>query len=76
MSKESAEFAGKILSLDERREANNLATVCGKWGMAWILDVCAAVFDETAHDPERSVLDVSRASDRATLLRAMKDIFQ
>ncbi len=66
------------IDLNKRKEANAVAMSLGRWGMAWILQVCAEVYDEMAY---AAVLEgnedvESEARFRARFLREIKRSFE
>ena len=71
------EFAEKLISLDERRCANDIAFAIGKWGIGWLFEVCIEVFEEIANDEESySCCERMTAHTRVLLFESFKNFFQ
>jgi len=71
-----AEILKQILSLDERRAANDVAFAMGKFGAAWVFDCMAEVFEEITEDPDRACCEKVQAQDRVKLLKACSSMFK
>jgi hypothetical protein len=70
------EFAEKLISLDERRCANDIAFAIGRWGISWVFEVCIEVFQEIDSDEERSCCDKAKAQKAILLFESFKNYFQ
>lgn len=65
----------KLLSLDERREANRLCFMVGKYGVAWVFDVLIEIFQEIAKDQTRECCETVNAETRILLFTGLKLLF-
>lgn len=68
--------ASNLLSLDERRCANEIALAIGRWGISWLFDVCIEIFEEIAKDERHSCCERVNAETRILLFQSFKNLFE
>lgn len=70
------DFVEKLLSLDERRCANEIAFAVGKWGVNWVFNVLIEIFEEMENDSDRDCCDVQIAHTKILLFKGLKKMFE